>query len=278
MADLDLSTRPVYPVGIHDIPDADYFGAEGASKSFLDRMYNRSPAHAKAGFDSKTPAMEIGSATHCAILEPHDFDKRYVCGPDDRRGNKWKDAVAAAEAQGMTCLTKPEFETVLRIRDAVHANSEINRLVQGNDAQVEHAAFWTESGTLCKSKVDLYRPGLKTIIDLKTTVSARADAFAKSVANYNYHFQDAMYSRGWKKAGGGDVEDFVFLAVEKDPPYAAALYRLTDEARKEGLEMFRQSLRLYRQCVENDHWPGYPTETQTIDLPRWAYRLTTENF
>ena len=68
--------------GVYEgIPNADYHGGPGISKSGLD-LIHRSPMHYKAVIDSAndnkpTAAQAIGTAAHCLILEPAEFPKLY---------------------------------------------------------------------------------------------------------------------------------------------------------------------------------------------------------
>lgn len=68
--------------GIYDgIPNAEYHGGPGISKSGLD-LIHRSPMHYKAVVDAEndnqpTAAQRIGTAAHCAILEPDVFVQEY---------------------------------------------------------------------------------------------------------------------------------------------------------------------------------------------------------
>ena len=86
--------------GIHrDVSFENYLKEDRVSKSLLWDTFDRSPAHARQGKEESN-AMKVGTATHCVLLEPDMFRTRFVRGPDDRRGNKWKDAVAMAAADG----------------------------------------------------------------------------------------------------------------------------------------------------------------------------------
>jgi hypothetical protein len=259
---------------IANIPDSEYFPMVMASKSMLWKMYTQTPAAASHGFGPATDAMTLGSACHVAVLEPHEFDKRVVRGPATRRGKVWTEAKEQAEADGAFLLTEADHNTCQEMRDAVHANNEANRLILGNDAQVEHAALWNEKDVKCKSKIDLYRPTLNTVVDFKTARSAGPDEFAKSCANFGYHLQDFMYSRGWEKAGGGKVNSFIFIVVEKDPPYLTALYELDATAKAEGQAIYKECIKMYRQCTNEDEWPGYPEAVQQLSLPNWAVTKT----
>lgn len=68
--------------GVYEgIPNAEYHGGPGISKSGLD-LVHRSPMHYQAvvtaaNDHTPTPAQEIGTAVHMAILEPEEFAKTY---------------------------------------------------------------------------------------------------------------------------------------------------------------------------------------------------------
>ena len=100
------------------------------SKSGLD-LINRAPAHywerylnPHASPQKETPALLIGSAVHCAVLEPEEFGKRYAVGPRvDRRTSKgkaeWEAFLIAAALKGLTCLDSETATLCERIMEAV---------------------------------------------------------------------------------------------------------------------------------------------------------------
>lgn len=272
-----MSAEPIIAPapGIYSTRTAEHYHADDAlSRSFLWKLYSKSPAHARFGERKETNALDIGHAIHSAILEPDAFEGRTMRGPDDRRGNKWKDAAAEAEASGRLLLVAADYDAVLKVRDAVHTNVWVNAIICGADAMVEHSAYWQDPATaqLCKCRPDLVRPALGVMVDVKSTVSANAREFAASVARYGYHFQDAWYRDGWQAASGCDVAAFVFIAIEKEPPFAHAVFELELSAVEEGRLIARRALDTFRRCCEADRWPAYPQEVQTLTLPRWGYQ------
>jgi hypothetical protein len=85
--------------GIYRLSNEAYHSGHGISKSGLD-LIARSPAHFIGAEKKDLPSFALGSATHCAILEPHEFDKRYFRGEDIRRGTKaWDEIEAKAEGR-----------------------------------------------------------------------------------------------------------------------------------------------------------------------------------
>jgi hypothetical protein len=255
------------------IPNEAYHAGPGISKSGLWTIHETTPAHYKWPKPREPkPHFDVGDAIHKAILEPEKFEAEFVRGPDDRRGNKWKDQLEICTATGKTLLTSSDFDSALAVRDAVHADAWINSIVTQGERMVEASGYWIdpETGVLCRCRPDLYRRDLKIILDVKSTRDASPKDFAKSCVNYGYHSQEAFYTDGWRHCGE-EVDAFVFLAFEKESPYAKAVYELPPSIVEEGRAIIRQSLDLYGDCVKRDEWPAYGDGVQELTFPRWAY-------
>lgn len=263
-----------------DIPNDAYHAGPGISKSGLWTIHTATPAHYKfpperEETSATTAAKDMGHACHVAILEPESFEAQIMRGPADRRGNNWKDAQAEANNTKRTLLTLSDYDTVLAIRDACHANARIYSILTTGKREIEHSGYWIDeaTGQLCRCRPDLYRADLGVIVDLKSTASAHPDAFARSVINYGYHAQEAHYSDGYR-ALGRQVEGFLFLAWEKKSPLAFALYELPPSIVDEGRAIIRKALTTYDECARSDRWPAYGEEVQELSFKRWSYTLT----
>ena len=104
------------------------------------------------------------------------------------------------------------------------------------------------------------------IVDLKTVAAGGASPanFAKQVANFKYHLQAAHYL---EMSG---MQRFVFVVVEREPPFQIGVYQLDDDAIAEGRYLRRKALDLIANCRVFNDWPGYtPLEPQTLSLPNW---------
>ena len=265
MQQLERAVKPTLPM-------QEYRAHPAVSKSDLD-LIHRSPAHfreAKANPEPPTPAMIWGTMYHLMILEPDLFQACYAVLPDgiDRRTTAGKEAWLAwqAENEGKTPVDRPTLVQLNGMRDALCANSRACEALTGGVA--EQSIFWDEDDCTCKCRPDYIKRGL--LVDLKTCLDARPDAFSRACWNYRYHVQAAYYSRGYGVEYSEQPEGFLFVAQEKEPPYAVAIY-LADEAMVEqGWREAATDLEVYRQCVETDTWPAYPEIVQAIVLPRWA--------
>ena len=262
--------------GIYEgIPNEAYHSGPGISKSGLWTIQSASPAHYKFGVREQNNAFDFGEACHLAILEPNRFEATVVRGPDDRRGNKWKDMVEGCAVNGSLLLTSGDYDGVCSIRDMVHADAWLNSIITGGKPMVEASAYFKDevTGELCRVRPDLYREDLGVIVDVKSAQSAHPDTFARAVVNYGYHAQEAFYSDGWL-SHGKPLNGFVFLAFEKKPPYAFAVYELPPAIVEEGRIMMRKALDTYHDCRTADRWPAYSEGVQPLAFKRWAYRHT----
>ena len=86
---------------------------------------------------------------------------------------------------------------------------------------------------------------------------------------FGYDLQAAHYLDG-QNALGVYRDDFYFLAVEKTPPYAVAVYRADDAFLSTGRTKLAKLRALYAECLAADSWPGYPDTIMGLALPTWA--------
>ena len=260
---------------------AEYFAAPGVSKSALDD-FARCPAYFKARQDgliqrTSTPAMEFGTLLHNLVLLGR---ADYHTKPDgmtfaSKEGKAWKaehsdlpivSAETAAELQGMA-------SAILR---HPHAAPLFGK------GRAEVALFGThkETGLPIKGRADWIGalPGGKhRIVDIKTTADASNAGFARSIANYRYHVQAAMYCE-LANQNGLQVDDFYFIAIEKGDVPLINVRVLSQAAIELGKITLDAQLRDLKACSESDFWPDYSGADNgpgVIDLPPWSYTDTT---
>lgn len=249
------------------------------------KLLLRSPAHFQADRLAKrepTPAMQMGTAVHAAILEP---EKRcFIRKPAglDRRTAAGKETYAqlmaeAAEAGELPLFDAEEADRVERIRDAVHAHTAARNLLNIMD-QVETARHWRDyaADVPCKALFDAYSTKHRIILDVKTTQDASPAGFLRAVLKYQYHMQAAHYLAAARNATGKSAT-FIFAAVETAAPYAVALYELDADALSAGADMMERAANIYSRCMFDNAWPGYHPGITTLTLPGWAAQ-SSEDF
>lgn len=253
-----------------------YHSSEGISKSGLWEIYTKSPFHYAHTKKQSSPTFDYGTAVHTAILEPDKFDESIIRGPEDRRGSKWRDAMDEAEHKKAILLTASDYDDVLSIREAADADKNITALLKG-ETIIERSAYHKddEYGLTVKCRPDLYNKSLSIMADVKSTASAEPHHFIKSIVNFGYHVQEAMYTDVFTKASNLKVDAFVFIAIEKPSKGSPAIiqcYELDADAVKEGYLIYRKALDIYANCVNNKSWPAYGGGIKKLSIPKWAFK------
>lgn len=255
---------------VHDMPFKAYLSGPEVSKSKLWTAINRSPAHACTDVEESN-AMALGTAIHCAVLEPDEFTTRFVRGPSDRRGLRWKEL---REEHGDALVTEADYDAARDVRDAVAKHAALRRVLPGMAHEVSAFAVDPITGLPMRARFDAIDKRRGFGVDLKTTTDARATTFVRRVSDLGYHAQEALYT-DIARLCGRDVEAFLFVVVETAAPYAVALFELGPDDVAEGRAAMRAALDLWARCKERNEWPAYGADVQPLALPRWAYRFTT---
>ena len=253
------------------VSNADYHADPAVSASHLHAIA-KSPQHYWSRYldpqrqpVEPTAAMRLGSLVHCAVLEPEELHKRYsTCLPRNTKAGK--EQAAELAAAGIEAVTESDMDLALAMAASVRSHPVAAELLSVGIA--EQSVWWDDAATglRCKCRPDWVN-GL-TIVDLKTTTDASPAGFARSVAQYGYHTQQAHY------LDSHIADRFIFLAVEKTYPYAVAVYELDADAVAVGKQLQQSSLQAIANCKDAQAWPGYTDQIQTLSLPRWALNTT----
>jgi len=259
---------------IYTLTNGEYQAADGVSKSQLDLIHT-APAllewRKNAPIDkAKLDTFNIGTAVHAAILEPNTFDDIFAVAPNvDRRTKKGKEEYAEFEAgsDGKTIISNGDHKKIMLMRDSALAHPQFKQIYD-HGFTAEASLFWAddETGLKCKCRPDFMLLDQPLAIDIKST--AEIHRFARSIAEYRYHVQDAHYSAGLEKHYG-ESPDFLFLAVSSSisgGQYPVRLFKLNDEDRLQGVRERKADLDTYFQCQVTGEWNGL----EMISLPAWA--------
>ena len=265
-----------------------YHANDAISHSKLE-LFRRRPISYYRRFIAKTvarpettEAFRIGSAAHCAVLEPDQFWARYALRPDgiDRRTKDGKAAFATFEAAnvGKTVITQDEAGAVQEMTAAVQHHPLASQLLAVGQFELSWRVE-PVGGMALQCRTDWFNQagcelsgGRPYVADLKTVESLDFDAFRnfeRACFNFGYHRQAGFYLPLITEIIGSPVFDFFFIAVEKAEPYGCAVYRLSDAATARGHDETIGDLIRLQACIKDQQWPNLSNELREIGLPKW---------
>jgi len=254
-----------------ELTDSEYFNDFRNYISSTDiRRLLRSPAHYKNPTRFESPAMAFGTLVHTFVLEPGVAEARYRTRADvdgrTKEGKAVRDWEASLAAQqGVQFVTRSDYDAATSIASAVRTHLGASALLAGGLAEVSGTAddFY---GVAARIRPDYLTDG--HIVDLKTCQDGRPDAFSRSVMTFGYAIQAAFYV-DVAEALDGNKRDFYWVAVEKEAPYAVAVYKASDAMLQYGRREYKRGIELYKECASLDLWPAYSQQVQTLELPAW---------
>lgn len=227
--------------------------------------------------EEPTPALIFGQAFHTMALQPDEFDKQFAVLPNvDRRTKQGKAEYAdfIEQNEGKTIITQDIFQQITEMCEKLNQNAFFNSLML--NAEVEKPIFWVDefTGEFCKVRLDILNTNgsIPIIVDLKTTENANNKEFAMSAFKYGYHLQVGMYGKGAMNYTKSPEYRFIFIAIEKKPPYAINIIEVDKEFKEYGEITFDEALAVYQSCKETDNWYGYlglSNEMNVLSLPSW---------
>jgi len=252
-----------------------YRKAAGVNVSSLKDLA-RSPLHYRHAKDNQKPttaAMSLGTAAHCATLEPERFAEAFITWTGGiRRGKEWDAFKADAEAAQRLVLTEDERDTAQAIAEAVRACPEAMVYLRHGHAEVSMAWHHDEPVMLLKGRVDWLTvvDGCDVLVGLKTTRDLRPRKFAAQAADLCYHWQWSFYADGFERITGR-TPLMVEIVVESAAPHAVAVYRIPEHVLERGRQEYREALEQLARCEARGVWPGPVVGEVEFDLPAWAY-------
>jgi len=279
-----------------DIPEEIYHDPRcpGFSRSDLIQV-NRSFEHYLCSKENKesSPAQEFGTAFHSLILEPELFDENNYSEDEIPKMEVLKFGRTKAEQlkkeQWENDIYKPWMDQVLepwfkknmhkkmwkskdwenlhKMKEAFYKNEICRKLIKSSEKEL--TIFWKDpsTGILLKARPDLFSVQFNCIVDLKSTQDASENAFRRTVKMYEYNFQAAFYLEAAHRTIGKFINDFIFIAIEKTPPYGLALYTLNELEIRMSKEKVGESIKKLDYYLKNQSGNmGYPTEIRVINL------------
>jgi hypothetical protein len=275
-----------------DIPEADYHAdpvapAPSLSSSIAKVLVDQSPRHAwyqhprlRPDFDradkEPTRAMDKGSAAHAWLLQSGTMVRRISA--DDYRTNAAKAARDAARLAGEIPLLTDDYDAVEKMVAAgieqIMDIPDLRPMLEAGRSEV--TGVWQERDVWCRLRVDrlpesMFSEPFPTCFDLKTSgLSVHPDDFQRHMFDMGYDVSAAFYTRGIRKLLPHirDLE-FVFVAIEQDPPYGLSAMKFGGQAFEEAATKVDLAIETWRHCITTNRWPMYGAGISSIDPPAW---------
>ena len=224
----------------------------------------KSPAHFRYYKDNPqedTPALLFGRAAHKYVLETYDFYNEFAVAPlCDRRTKDGKSTyeMFLKESEGKDVITLEQFEQINAMRNAAYATPFVSKLLTNGEKELSFWGVDEETGLTIKVRPDCITElnGQHILIDFKTCSDAENMKFCRDSIKFNYDLQLAMYRDVLRQNTGHDYT-VVIIAQEKTPPYATNVFQLSENYLKTGEEVYKEMLKVYKECEENGVWYGY---------------------
>lgn len=259
---------------ITNMPDSYYHSTKGfISKSSLSTLKESPFKFFNQGKREPTKAMQIGTAIHCAILEPEKFSEQYILAADikSKASKEYKDMVK--ENPNSEILTGSDVVNITGMQQAVMSNDAARELLElAGWCEVSGFHADQETGIKLRHRFDkLTECGIG--IDLKKTQSVSPDELSKTICKYGYDMQDSLYSDAYKAIEGHSLSAFYFIFVEEKYPHQVAVVYLDDVSKQVGRDKYRDLLVDYCFYTNNKcHASKNNSPIEMISLPEWELR------
>lgn len=270
---------------------------EHVSGSFLHTLLAYCPAKAKFTPPKDAAHFTFGTTAHTNMLEKHRFDAEYIRLPEQsefkdlitseagiksflkaegvagystksldellemvaRTGKKphiWHQILKQVqdEAKGRVIVPGRDYDRVMTMREVVMSNGAMREVVESGHPEI--SIFVMLNGVKVKVRIDRITADA-CIVDYKSTKSAERREFGRHALNLGYWLKMALQHDAFQAYYGHAPTAVKLLAQEKEEPYLAKLYRLSDFQLEQGRMQYMAALALFKRCSETNVWPSY---------------------
>jgi len=171
-----------------------YHSSPGISASGLKTIFKKSVYHFLNQKRFESSAMALGSAVHCAMLEPELYYKDYHVMPKiDRRTKAGKEAfeIETKKAEGKLLLASDEHDKITKILNNFRNHDLAQKYCKG---EIELSHYRQYENIDVRIRPDALNRIENFISDVKTCQDNAPMAFKRDVYKYGYHLQAAFYS------------------------------------------------------------------------------------
>tara|TARA_R110000824_G_scaffold33899_4_gene108335 strand:+ start:153 stop:1082 length:930 start_codon:yes stop_codon:yes gene_type:complete len=257
---------------------------------------SKSAAHAMRKPQTESTALRFGTAFHTYVLEPERLGLDIAVAPDvDRRTKsgklEYQEFVAASE--GKTVISAKEAYSIKGMLDEIKSHRIANSYMCDRSGQSELTAvvnatppYTVEQVTEAKRNRVFLRDAFKgrldwvtdtAIVDVKTCVDASPRGVQRSSVQFGYHVQAAFYRELLRRATGADkLLPFVFIFVEKEPPFGVLVVELDEMFLEIGWTQCSKAIESVSDWMMFGHRDYAGGRKVTIECPQWLAQQNKE--
>lgn len=270
----------VFVATSEELSSQDYHDESGHVSSSQLIHVLRTPAHflyhSLQGSSEESDLMRMGTAVHCMVLEPNEFQNRYVMAPrhyDKRRKVDLAELDAiASQYPGRTILEPSEQVTLKKIVEGLRNHAKARQLLSA-PGQSELSIFWRDDLTGLDLKVRIDRlvqvGSTGTLVEIKSTEDASEEAFRRKIATMEYDVRAVMYADGCQKAFGFTPQ-IEWLVIERETGFVAT-YKPSPRMLRRARRRYEEARIALAHARKLNSFPAYQTGevSKEIDLPPW---------
>lgn len=248
------------------------------------RWYMDNPQSFKRAWDfgSFFHLIVLGKGVEVEYIDASDYRTKAAREARDRARADGKVPILVGDDANDTYAA--EMAKAQAMADAVLAHPVAGELLTHPRNLVEQSLYATdpETGVRLRGRIDAMHFGdddAVTLIDVKTSTTASPREFERKAADLRYHLQADWYRGLMELLGLAVAPRFLFVVVEKEPPYLVSVTEFDTNAIDEAARLNRQAIDTYARCVERNEWPHYPNTEDIVmmSLPPWAFQSRTEH-
>lgn len=242
------------------------------------KLVHKAPAHYEYKYlnvkqsneydEEKSDALIFGSAFHTFVLENHLFADQFIVSPKfSGTGSRMAKKMFLESNKGKFPLSIENYIKIEGMANSIKNNALLQELLNPCNCLIEHPFYWVnpETGVKCKIKPDVYNTFKRIAIDLKSTEDASTEAFRKDARKFRYNIQAPFYFEGLLH-NGMNPDSFMFVAVEKNPPYLINLFYADNDTMAAGREIYLQDLESYSEAKKTGIWNGYGNDVKPLNI------------
>lgn len=266
----------------------EYHGDKNAVNSSSLKKILKSPLAFYNSFykdpEEPTDAQKFGTLAHLVLLQGDVFKSKYVVMPEfesrtadgkksDSLNTKfYKDQVVEWKKTLPTdaiVVTQEEKDNLFGIVDSILNHSIAKNLLKNGKPEI--CGYWKdqETGILCRMQADFISFDGDILVDVKTTQDCSLNAFKRTIENYDYSFQMAMYAEGIKNITGKKPSHIVWLAVESKAPFECRAYMMSPQYEAVGEFNFKRAMNKLKKCIDKGEFKGEQQEIEIVEPNAW---------